>query len=55
MPIEFEYQETLFSNNNGYWWIDIKCDTLKTWRQELGLSPVPPVPFHITIGKEANT
>ena len=42
---------TLRHNKNGYYWYDLECRELELLRIQLGLSPRPTPPFHLTIGK----
>ena len=47
--VEFEY-DPYPQFNNQYVWFNVKCDYLSKLRVELGLTPNPKMPFHLTIG-----
>lgn len=47
--IEFTYGHNV-KNEGDYWWLEVQCPYLSEIRKELGLSPKPFHPFHLTIG-----
>lgn len=52
--VEFEY-DPILQMNDQYCWLTVKSQELESIRKELGLHPVPRVPFHITVGNFKNT
>jgi hypothetical protein len=49
--VSFNYSHIL-RNNGEYWWLDVDCEQLLDFREELGLSREPYYPFHLSIGRE---
>lgn len=49
--IYFAYDPNII-NQDSYWFLKVHCNLLYDIRTELGLSPLPLVPFHLTIGVE---
>jgi len=47
--VKFAYTPTVY-NAGVYFWLRVNCPRLSDIRQELGLSPQPYTPFHLTIG-----
>ena len=48
-PIEFEYKNEIDTDGN-YFWLPVQCTRIEDIRIELGLPPVTPIPWHLTIG-----
>ncbi|RKZ54677.1 MAG: hypothetical protein DRR16_13710 [Candidatus Parabeggiatoa sp. nov. 3] len=47
--IEFEYDSTI-QETEGYLWVAVQCEAALKHRAELGLSPEPELPLHLTLG-----
>lgn len=47
--VEFSYQREILSDGR-YFWLTVECPRIEEIRQELGLSPKIPIPWHLTIG-----
>lgn len=46
-----EVKEEIRRNRRGYYWLDVNSTELEELRINMGLSPKPSPPFHLTIGK----
>ena len=51
LSIEIRYGHEL-THAQGYWFLSVKCEALKTVRLSFGLDPQPQFSFHLTIGTE---
>jgi len=49
--IEFSYDNNIYQANPKFLCINAYSEELQHIREELGLSPIPPYGFHITIGR----
>lgn len=49
--VKFEY-DNYIETNGAHWWLRVYSRDLQVIRKELGLTPLPLAPFHITIGKD---
>lgn len=38
-------------NDNGHWWINVKCDEVAIIRETMKLEPIPYFRLHLTLGK----
>lgn len=47
--VEYEYCHDSKTDGN-YWWLDVICPRLIEIREELGLSPQPLYPLHLSFG-----
>ena len=47
--VEFSYHREILSDGR-YFWLTVECPRIEEIRQELGLIPKIPIPWHLTIG-----
>jgi hypothetical protein len=48
-PVGFQYDSEI-QTDGIYFWLPVFCKGFETLRIELGLSPLIPIPWHLTIG-----
>lgn len=49
MPVVFSYSSEI-STDGTYYWLPVVCADFERVREELGLNPTIPIPWHLTIG-----
>jgi hypothetical protein len=47
--VKFEYDPHI-NTDNEYFWLTVNCKEFENVRVELGLNPIIPIPWHLTIG-----
>jgi hypothetical protein len=52
-PVEFAYS-AVPDTDGLFVWLHVECSLFESLREELGLSPKPTIPFHLTIGNFKN-